>query len=252
VRLGRKAPHVPHRTDDPSGQDGTYAEYLSEGGARSFYLGFDAPVEVGDLRIERPDSKRSTSEASRRRRRAEAPLGRMPRRMRAARSAESVLATPPGRRSRRSAWRRFSARVRSATRSISASRRAGASSPRRARDLPQPAFRCARRPARWRGHRLCRSCGRCRSRALAPVPRAWAARPPPTRLSSPTSPPGAYPEPAGVLHRLGRRSGNRLAQRSSDLKPERSCGKLARSRSSLVASSSTAKATDALSGDRPL
>jgi hypothetical protein len=50
-------------------------------------------------------TSRKTSEASRRRRRAEVPLGRMPRRMRAALSAESVLATPPGRRSRRSAWR---------------------------------------------------------------------------------------------------------------------------------------------------
>jgi hypothetical protein len=70
-------------------------------------------------------TSRSTSEASRRRRRAEAPLGRMERRMRAALSAESVLATPPGRRSRRSAWRRLSARVRSATRSsrLSESRR---------------------------------------------------------------------------------------------------------------------------------
>jgi hypothetical protein len=39
----------------------------------------------------------------RRRRRAEAPpLGRRPRKMHAARSAESVRATPPGRRSRRS------------------------------------------------------------------------------------------------------------------------------------------------------
>jgi hypothetical protein len=70
-------------------------------------------------------TSRSTSEASRRRRRAEVPLGRMPRRMRAALSAESVLVTPPGRRSRRSAWRRLSARVRSATRSsrLSESRR---------------------------------------------------------------------------------------------------------------------------------
>ena len=49
----------------------------------------------------------------------------MPRRMRAARSAESFPATPPGRRSRRSACRRFSALVRSATRSsrLSESRR---------------------------------------------------------------------------------------------------------------------------------
>jgi hypothetical protein len=41
-----------------------------------------------------------------------------------------------------------------------------------------------------------------------------------------------------------RRSGNRFAQRSSDLRPERSCGKEARSRSSPLASSTAATATD--------
>jgi hypothetical protein len=46
-----------------------------------------------------------TSEANRLRRRAEAPWGRMPRRMRAARWAESVPATEPGTRSRRSPCR---------------------------------------------------------------------------------------------------------------------------------------------------
>jgi hypothetical protein len=50
-------------------------------------------------------TSRSTSEANRRLRRAEAPLGRMARRKRAARSAESFPATPPGRRSRKSACR---------------------------------------------------------------------------------------------------------------------------------------------------
>jgi hypothetical protein len=62
---------------------------------------------------------RRTSEASRRRMRDEelCGRGRMPRRMRAARRAESVPATPPGRRSRRSPCKRLSARVRSATRS---------------------------------------------------------------------------------------------------------------------------------------
>src|SRR5829696_6303982 len=71
-------------------------------------------------------TSRSTSDASCRRRRAEAPpLGRMPCRMRAARGAESDPATPPGRRSRRSPWRRLSALVRSATKSsrLSESRR---------------------------------------------------------------------------------------------------------------------------------
>jgi hypothetical protein len=105
---------------------------------------------------------RSTSEASRRRRRVEAPpRARMPRRMRAALSAESDRATPPGRRSRSSPCRRLSARVRSATRSsrLSESRRStsdegsGSTAARRS---------FARRPGRWPGHRARRSCERCR------------------------------------------------------------------------------------------
>ena len=69
---------------------------------------------------------RSTSDANRRRRRSEAPpRGRRPRRMRAAWWAESFPATPPGTRTRKSPCRRFSARVRSATKSsrLSESRR---------------------------------------------------------------------------------------------------------------------------------
>ena len=50
-------------------------------------------------------TSRKISEASRRRRRAEAPWCRTPRKMRAARWAESLPVTPPGRRSRRSPWR---------------------------------------------------------------------------------------------------------------------------------------------------
>jgi hypothetical protein len=52
---GREAPHVPDRAYDPSGQYGTYAEDLGEGGAGSFHLGLDAPVEVRYLSIQRPD-----------------------------------------------------------------------------------------------------------------------------------------------------------------------------------------------------
>ena len=59
-------------------------------------------------------------------------------------------------------------------------------------------------------------------------------------------------ETAGVLHRLGRRSGNRLAQRSRDFRPTRSCGKEARSRRSPVALSTAATATDALWGSTPM
>jgi hypothetical protein len=52
---GREPPHVADRPYDLGGQYGTYAEDLGKGGARKFHLGFDAPVEVRDLSIERPD-----------------------------------------------------------------------------------------------------------------------------------------------------------------------------------------------------
>jgi hypothetical protein len=107
VRLGRKAPHhVPHRTDDPSGQDGNYAEYLSEGGARSFYLGFYAPVlrsaifvsSVLTLSAAPPKLAAGAGGGSalgpNAVQDAGCPVGR-----------KRSLATPPGRRSRRSAWR---------------------------------------------------------------------------------------------------------------------------------------------------
>jgi hypothetical protein len=55
VRLGREARHVADRPDDPRGQYGAYAEDLGEGGAGSFHLGFDAPVEVSDFPVKCAD-----------------------------------------------------------------------------------------------------------------------------------------------------------------------------------------------------
>ena len=175
----------------------------------------------------------------------------MPRRTRAAGRAESVPATLPGRRSRRSACRRFSARLRSATRSISVSQKAGAAPPSCPGDLPPPAARCARRPqgggegiepivlagvaAREHPH-PCRELGRHVHHRLAACCQ-------PPRLVTTLRP--------AAFSTAQRRSGNRLAQRSRSLKPARSCGKLARSRSSPNASSTAATANDALSGDRP-
>jgi hypothetical protein len=96
-------------------------------------------------------TSRSTSEANRRRRRAEVPpRGRRPRRTRATRSAESFPLTPPGRRSLRSPCRRFSALVRSATRSsrLSESKRstseAASGSTATSRSLPEAASAVAR------------------------------------------------------------------------------------------------------------
>ena len=53
-------------------------------------------------------------------------------------------------------------------------------------------------------------------------------RPPPTRLSR-QPPPGTYPEAAGVLQRLGRRSGNRCPALEGSQAFSRFCGKEARS-----------------------
>ena len=53
--LGRETLHTADRPDDPGGQYGTHAEGLREGGAGGLHLGFDAPVEVGDLLVQRPD-----------------------------------------------------------------------------------------------------------------------------------------------------------------------------------------------------
>jgi hypothetical protein len=53
--LGREAPHLADHAYDPRGQYGTYAEDPGEGGARGFYLSFDAPAQVGDLPVESAD-----------------------------------------------------------------------------------------------------------------------------------------------------------------------------------------------------
>src|SRR5688572_12591570 len=119
--LRREARHVADRANDFGGQYGTHAEDLGEGGARGLHLEASTRRFRSAIFLSSVLMSGNTSEAKRRLRRAEVPLGRMPRRMRPARSAESDLATPPGRRSLRSACRRFSALVRSATRSISLS-----------------------------------------------------------------------------------------------------------------------------------
>src|SRR5215213_2004316 len=106
MRLRREAPHGSDRPDDPSGKYGTYAEDLGEGGTGSFYLGFDALVQVADLSIQRPDvaqDLRSQPPTQAGRGAARGPYG-------------AQDATPPGRRCLRSPWRRFSAGVRSVTR----------------------------------------------------------------------------------------------------------------------------------------
>ena len=55
MRLGRETRHIADRPDDPGGQYGTHAEDLGEGGAGGFHLGLDAPAQVSDLSIQRPN-----------------------------------------------------------------------------------------------------------------------------------------------------------------------------------------------------
>ena len=96
----------------------------------------------------------------------------------------------------------LSARVRSSTRSSRLSeRRRSTSEAASGSTVGSRSLREAAR-ARWRGHRARRSCGRCRSKAPAPAPKAWAPRPPLTpRRPLPISQPGADPEAASVLYR---------------------------------------------------
>jgi hypothetical protein len=105
---------------------------------------------------------------------------------------------------------------------------------------------------RWRGHRGRRSCGRCQREAGEhPHPCRKLGRHVHYGFAGCGQPPRQVPtETTGVLHRLGRRSGNLLAQRSRALNPARSCGKEARSSSSPVASSTAATANATPCGDR--
>jgi hypothetical protein len=79
------APRVADRPDDLCGQYGTYAEDLYEAGSGSFYLGFEVSSFRSAIFRSSVRMSRRTSEANRRRTQAEAPCGRMPRTMRAAR-----------------------------------------------------------------------------------------------------------------------------------------------------------------------
>src|SRR5215207_5509985 len=116
VSLGWETHHTADRSHDLGGQDGTYTKDLGECGARSFTSASMPSFMFAIFRSSVRMSRR-ISEASRRRTRDEEPCGRIPRRMCAARRAESVPGTPPGTRSRRSPCRRLHARVRSATKS---------------------------------------------------------------------------------------------------------------------------------------
>jgi hypothetical protein len=176
----------------------------------------------------------------------------MPRRMRAARSAESFPAAPPGRRSLRSPWGRFSALVRSATRSsrLTESRRSTSDAASRSTvaslSLREAASAVAR--ASSPSFFLALPAKLERTRTLAES----------LGGTSTTDSPAATNLPARCLPRprafsmAQRRLGHLLAQRSRDLRPARSCGNAAHSSSSPLASSIAATANDVLWGSTPI
>ena len=176
----------------------------------------------------------------------------MPRRMRVARSAESFPATPPGTRSRRSPCRRFSALVRSATRSslLSESRRSTSES--------ASGSTGASLSLREAASAVARASSPSFLRALPAKLESTRTRAESLGGTSTTDSPEAANLPARCLPRprafsiAQRRSGNRLTQRSRALRPARSCGKEARSSSSPLASSTAATATDVLWGSTPI
>ncbi len=126
--------------------------------------------------------------------------------------------------------------------------------PSQPRDLRPQAVHCARRPTLSRGHPHRRFCGRCQrsSRAPSPAPKAWAARPPRIRRRRPIFPPGAYPEATGVLYGPTPLCEPSRPAFEGPKAFSRFCGKLARSRSSPVASSTAATANEALWGSTPI
>ena len=102
VGLEAEAPHVAYGAYDPGGRGRDLSPRISvrlvpEASTSASMRSFRSAIFRSSVR-----TSRSTSEASPRRTREEEPCGRMPRRMRAARAAESLPATPPGTRSRRS------------------------------------------------------------------------------------------------------------------------------------------------------
>ena len=133
-----------------------------------------------------------------------------------------------------------------------ASRRAGAAPPSRPRDRPRASL-SLREAASAVARASSPSFLRALPRREHPHPRRKLGRHVHHRLARGSQPPRQVPtQTTGVLHRLGRRSGKRFAQRSRDLKPARSCGKEARSSSSPVASSTAATATEPLWGSTPM
>src|SRR5215204_4356743 len=245
VRLGREAPHVPDRAYDPSGQYGTYAEDLGEGGAGSFHLGLDAPVEVRYLSIQRPDVAQDLrgqppAEAGR------GALGpyasqdaRSPRsRKRSGYPAGDEVPQEP-----------VEAVERPSTLSHQVNKRLSES--KRSASEPTSGSTATRRPLREAASAVARASSPSFLRAL-PV-ESTRTRAESLGGTSTTDSPAAVSlaarcRPSSPEFSMAQlRSGNRFAQRSRYLKPVRSCGELARSRSSPLAS-----ATDALWGSTPM
>ncbi len=252
MSLGRETHHPADRPDDLGGQGMGPMPKISmrlvpEASTSASMRSFRSAIFRSSAR-----TSRMISEANRRRTRAEQPCARMPRRMRAARGVESVPATPPGTRSRRSPCRRLNARVRSATKSsrLSESRRStsepASGSTMGNRSLRQAASAVARASSPSFFRALPLESTRTRAESLG------CSRPPPTRRPLPTSLPGAYPEATSVLHRPTTLAKAFCPALEGSQAFSRFCGKLAHSMSSPAPSFTAATATDALWGSTPM
>ncbi len=249
--LGREAHHVADRTDDPRGQYGTYAEDLGEGGAGGFHLGFDEPIQVSDLSIQRPDvaqhlRSQSPSEAGR------GALGPY-----AAQDARSPRGRErPG----------HPAGNEVPQESVEAVERPGALGHQVLAPLGKESKHLRANLGSERCQPLVARSGQRGGQGIEPIVLlagvACREHPNPCRelrrhvhtTDSPAAanlPARCRPRPL-AFSTAQRRSGNRFAQRSRDLSPARFCGKLARSTSSPPASSTAATATDALWGSTPI
>jgi hypothetical protein len=121
VRFARKPSHVAHHADDLRGQDGTHAEDLGEGGARGLHLLPDALVQIGDPLVEGANVTHYLGGHSLSGSRWFVPWSDSPQQPGGGIGAELLADGVAEKVPHSSTCKRFRARVRSATRSISAS-----------------------------------------------------------------------------------------------------------------------------------
>ena len=254
--LGREAHHIADRSDDLRGQyfgptPKISVRVVPEASTSASMRPSRSAIFRCSVRM-----SRKISEASCRRRRAEAPWDRMPRRMCMRLGGSRAFQLPH--RGRGLVEARAGCLERSGTlghqvffaplgKQAQSTSEAASGSTVASRSLREAANAVARASSLSFLRALPAKLESTRTRAES----LGATRPPPTRRSLPASLPGAYPEAASVLDGLTTLGEPCRPASSRALKPARFCGKLARSMSSPVASSTTATATLTPCGDRP-